>query len=1351
MQIDDTILPTNTGEYSPDAGAVQEFMNLRQINVPLRPNPPVAFGQGGMYDVGYDPNIPDVAEETPMGEMPDSLEEYERKKKEAMKYVEKIHEDFRKKEEYFKEGVSAIPAAAKDVADTVVDKGPAFVEETADAVRIGMTNAFSGVVNSALELGDALEDYAASKGIGSGDIITQETRAPLLTRDYEFGTSEIVEVGAKYISTYLGMKSLFPAATAAGALAASMYTAADPDAENLMNFMQKYPEMSFLTEGFLGMLATDKEDPDYINRWKTASTDILTELGMGGIMAMLPIIRFQAQSIRMKAVEQGMSPLEYIGNKLGYVLEEEKARLGSTLRSQRGAIGTGPNTPKAAKEFFSDKETQAEFRNLVESDYFEKHSFEDMRRAAVESNIPIKEVKGMKVPKTSQDVFNIHHSMMKEVDKIFVMGKEAVAKGDEASARVLMDMLNDWTAGYQTFNEISSEAGRTLRAIQETQNVAGLATDVANVAAKAGARLDNTGMRLLPNTSNPALIEDMASVLRQKGMQGDQATKALGALIEAHEKYVKDYIKNPLADVMLNSQKGKAFKQQLGGKILEYMSASLMSSPKTGLKAWFENGINLPVAVTERGIAEVYNYVARDPMGVAPGETIQFVRGMMASSMKAARATYDVAFKGLQHDVLYTDLWNRTDSVDYFVNMASSENPIMKLMGNLGRASINVHNDFAYRMSAAPDVFFKTLQTAGHKRAVIHREYRNATNKRVARLMEEAVSVKDKEELLPKIIAIVEETAGIEGYSKGVSIGADGVSAPLDFSSLPKQDLEDARRYFRENGKGAWSKTYGSGESKRTVSISVDEGQHHFQSIRDQRDALAQEATQFGREMTFTNQLEGNYSELSRFMNMDINGIKPFRYLQKFVTTGANVFDQAYQRTPLIGLSSAKMQSMIAAGGAQKQQAIAKQVLGSAVFGIGAFLHDRIANTGYTMDPQTKALRDIGEWPNGTAIKIGDEIIQVDGEHPLFRVMALSNDLYELSLSIEGDEMKEAELQQAVTVAINTVAAAFTPESLAQLSGDLADIVDGDFTALKYLGKSMAAPIIPFYSLDRHIERSVMPEWLVSQDKSTSAPDRFPRDTGVVGMLASDTAMFRALTHKIREGLPWAESVRRLPLKNIFYEDVGDVRRSFAANISPITKVDRSFDEVDRELVRLGMTEFYSNKQIDPQDGVQLKLSYPANSITIRDGIRYNLTVEEYDKLKKFSAGVIEKGDLPKEYRELAEIPKTALKQVFGGETLKDSLRYQLKHDYPFVRNLMNPMRKSQMTDDDKRAAVNKIHQAYKKVGGAIWKAAHLEKMSEYLAEVYGDSFIAQREVKTDIENMKAEIYNELAGGRRGR
>jgi len=134
----------------------------------------------------------------------------------------------------------------------------------------------------------------------------------------------------------------------------------------------------------------------------------------------------------------------------------------------------------------------------------------------------------------------------------------------------------------------------------------------------------------------------------------------------------------------------------------------------------------------------------------------------------------------------------------------------------------------------------------------------------------------------------------------------------------------------------------------------------------------------------------------------------PMQFILPFVRTPANLLSWATQHVPGMNLLSARWRDDFAAGGARRDRAIARVVVGSALaITAWSLFNDGVLTGGGHFDPETRRTKMAAGW-QPYSIKVGDTYYSYQRMEPVGKVIGLVADLMEMRQKTDEDGTKQA-------------------------------------------------------------------------------------------------------------------------------------------------------------------------------------------------------------------------------------------------------------------------------------------------------------------------------------------------------
>lgn len=175
--------------------------------------------------------------------------------------------------------------------------------------------------------------------------------------------------------------------------------------------------------------------------------------------------------------------------------------------------------------------------------------------------------------------------------------------------------------------------------------------------------------------------------------------------------------------------------------------------------------------------------------------------------------------------------------------------------------------------------------------------------------------------------------------------------------------------------------------------------------------------------------------QFGRWLQEGTLKVPALRFIMPFVRTPINILKYAGHRTPGLAQFSAQVQADMAAGGARREMAIARQVFGGAMLTVAALAaHEGLLTGGGEKDQTAEKLAG---WQPYSA-KIGGEYVSLARIEPFGTLFGLAADFVDISGHL--DEQTSSEVAASIGLALTRN---FTSKSYVQgLSRFLAAVVD---------------------------------------------------------------------------------------------------------------------------------------------------------------------------------------------------------------------------------------------------------------------------------------------------------------------
>ncbi len=265
-----------------------------------------------------------------------------------------------------------------------------------------------------------------------------------------------------------------------------------------------------------------------------------------------------------------------------------------------------------------------------------------------------------------------------------------------------------------------------------------------------------------------------------------------------------------------------------------------------------------------------------------------------------------------------------------------------------------------------------------------------------------------------------------------------------------------------------------------------------------------------------------------------------------FVGTPYNIFRMATEHTPAFGFALRSMRDDFAAGGARRDLALAKQAIGTMIWGAAVCLVTNGTVTGYgPREPnQRKAWLREGNKPY--SFKIGDTNIEYGRLEPFASVFGIAADAAEI-IGL-ADEKLAVETDKLFPAFLAATAKNYTSKTFLQgISQGLDAAYEANADKMEKFIQNWARSAVPFSSLVRGTEQAISPE-------------RKDFDSIADGI--------RAEIPWLSEDMPRKRDLWARPLTKEITRDDGFLETMFRVT-SPIYVSERKDSPIDRELYNL--------------------------------------------------------------------------------------------------------------------------------------------------------------------------------------
>jgi hypothetical protein len=246
-------------------------------------------------------------------------------------------------------------------------------------------------------------------------------------------------------------------------------------------------------------------------------------------------------------------------------------------------------------------------------------------------------------------------------------------------------------------------------------------------------------------------------------------------------------------------------------------------------------------------------------------------------------------------------------------------------------------------------------------------------------------------------------------------------------------------------------------QAHRIATAENHQGQPFADRVQDVVDNPPEEiklaAIDASRYMTFTNPLGPTGQKLTAVTNSH----PALKMIMPFIRTPTNVFKYAFARTPIAPLVMKSVRADLAAGGAQRDLALARIALGTTVQMViaGAVAAGLITGGGPADPEQQKALRQTGWQPY--SLKIGGRYVAYNRLEPLGSVIGLAADAAEIVQNAEDIE----DVDDALALAAAVTSRQITSKTFTRGISDVIHAIDEPLRYGERYVQRLAGTLVP--------------------------------------------------------------------------------------------------------------------------------------------------------------------------------------------------------------------------------------------------------------------------------------------------
>ena len=596
-----------------------------------------------------------------------------------------------------KQGLDETTSVARDneIKQTSIDQKtggqPSAIGEIPKQIVGGALDAVQETINTGLDLADWVENFAATKGIGTGKVIEDADRLDFsehLIAPPKTFVGGLTRGVTNFLLPFAGFSKAIKIGNTAGKAAKVLrgagigaladFTAFDPHEKRLSNLIQRYPELQNPVTAFL---AADEGDTKFEGRVK----NVLEGMGLGAITEGMILglkgyrsIRKTNRAVEAKPPKDAPPPIPKEG-------EEDIAKEAAKLPDENQFIDEPPPLenidslePKGGSAIEISKPATPEDT----SDFLARFGREAGDTAV---NINLNKISGSDdIAKSLKAIADQSGGQIDEARRGIVTDDQLTQLADELDLTV-PELLSRKKG--QAFNAEEMIASRKLlnASAVDLINKAKLAS-VGSDAEKVALMDGITAHKEIQAHVSGAIAESgraLKSLRMVVGMPSDAAkARMIRDIVELHggsknvEKMARRISElDGVKDV--SSVINKSLTRKLGDAVYETWVNGLLSGPQTHMVNMISGGAAIAGKNVERAGAEFINVLRKDPDGVQRGETWAMMQGMVSGFMDAARETKKTFISGKPSDI--------STKLDLPVNKAISAEEF-GLTGPVGKA-----------------------------------------------------------------------------------------------------------------------------------------------------------------------------------------------------------------------------------------------------------------------------------------------------------------------------------------------------------------------------------------------------------------------------------------------------------------------------------------------------------------------------------------------------------------------------------------------------------------------------------------------------------------------------------------
>lgn len=886
-------------------------------------------------------------------------------------------------------------------------------------ISTGFRDIGKNIYNGAIDVLDAADDYAATKGIGRGDLFSQEQK----WSDPE-GAAAKAQMGASgkvaNAVTQFAAPVVASIATGGGVAAgvavdaAYSFLAIDPKEARLSDHLKgtAVEEVPIVSD-MVSALQTKPDDTTLMSRFKNAveATGIGAAVGgmlwgaskvYSGVKTMRNPKTIEAADRTLRKAEKAVSAAEEQALQQSDVAVSASKESGAMPIIDNGVAPTAPNTGATAKPVIdvTEKEVKdtAEQLDLFEQEWAKLGSDAPPAVVSKEDGLVRVNLADDNLLEKMQEISEINPNVLRTP-----MTTEETTQ----AARILADDPDVITriANYNQEAGVLTDKETLVVRHMLSRGEEDLIEAAKNVDFSSPASIANWGRKIQGYQRITDIIQGSASA---KGATL-RAEKIVGSLLDVDPKEALKTIgtkgRSKMINDLIESYGGREALEEIQKNVTfleEFHKIAQM--PDASFRA-----IGDEVAQTSK----VY--------GFQQGLTKYLLNSMLSSPKTWARAAFGSAFTS-----------TKSVADNYIAAMIPN--------GDVALREANAH--MVGFMSGLLDGFRTMGQTF-------------KTGKPVRTMKAEYLSAMPENGILG---ATLEEKAR-DGIAVGVSNSGLAVAADIADKAvtLPTRVLMSLDAYWGTVN----TKAYKYREAARLMSnnprYSWDQA---IESVSRNKE-ISMQAELFASTNNFSKELTGIAAKLDGAVEATAQKYSPLiRVAVPFFKTSVNSVEYVIKNSPM-AIAAPGVRHAIQMGGREGAEATAKILSGSAIMGSVAYLAQQgMVKTDDSFNPNLKGIEygvKGSSIPQGPAIKISDDQwVSVKGLEPLATMINVAS-----NLSKANGYLDEEQYNEAMVSGVAALVDVFSPEMLVDNVTTLTKVIGGDQDALATYGQNLTNSIVP--------------------------------------------------------------------------------------------------------------------------------------------------------------------------------------------------------------------------------------------------------------------------------------------------